>query len=124
MNGDTTIPGISRGPGRRQSTLNMALCIMAGAWTLAAQTPTVVHFDDLAWETLVVNQYAGVSFPDGGFIRTVADSGLASWSMPNQLQKDCTGVEFDAAPLRIQFTENQGWVRVYVGNPEGFHSAR
>lgn len=86
----------------------------------AAAAPTTINFDDRSVGTRIVDQYPGVQFPDGAFIRSAVQIKYATQSPPNFLEKDCTGTEFDTMPLRIQFTSGQGWVGVYVGNRENF----
>jgi hypothetical protein len=84
----------------------------------AALAVTTINFNDRPEGTRITDQYPGVRFPDGGFIRSTQKGPLATQSPPQFLEKNC--FEFDSAPLRIQFTSGQGWVGVYVGNPENF----
>ncbi|MCS6816355.1 MAG: hypothetical protein NZ746_03130 [Blastocatellia bacterium] len=85
----------------------------------AAAAPTTINFDDRPAGRRIVDQYAGVRFPDGAFIRSALQLEYPTQSMPNFLERDCHP-EFDTAPLRIQFTTGQGWVGVYVGNPYNY----
>jgi len=109
------------------SALLLMLSVFSGTFqqetpstNAAALAVTTINFEDRPVGTRITNQYSdsGVIFPDGGFIRSIQQGPLTTQSPPQFLEKDC--FEFDRAPLRIQFTRGQGWVGVYVGNPENF----
>jgi len=109
------------------SALLLMLSVFSGTFqqetpstNAAALAVTTINFEDRPVGTRITNQYSdsGVIFPDGGFIRSIQQGPLTTQSPPQFLEKDC--FEFDEAPLRIQFTRGQGWVGVYVGNPENF----
>lgn len=85
------------------------------------RTATTINFDDLPAGRRIVDDYLGIRFPDGAFVRSAVQMKYTTQSPPNFLEKDCTRSEFDTVPMRIQFTRSgQGWVGVYVGNPDNF----
>lgn len=105
---------------RVEITATNAVCEIIDdlTWDPAPELGTIstVNFDERVDRTRISTQYAGLNFPDSPWIRTASAMGLTAGSAPNVLEQYSFGLEFDPAPLRIQFTPAQAWVRVLVGN--------
>jgi hypothetical protein len=111
---------VARDIRRVELTVSNAVCEVIDdlTWdpTPELDTITTVNFDERVDRTRVSTQYAGLNFPDSPWIRTATALSVTAGSAPNVLEQYSFGLEFDPAPLRVQLTTAQAWVRVLVGN--------